>query len=90
MATVRIPSSLRSFSQNREEVPAAGATVAAVLGELEKSCPGLSARLLDEKGGVRRYVNLFHNDEDIRFLQGLETKVAEGDRISIVPAIAGG
>ncbi len=90
MAKVRIPASLRSFTKNQEEVQVAGATVGEVLQNLEKSYPGIGPRLLDEKGGVRRYVNVFHNDEDIRFLQALATKVADGDRISLVPAIAGG
>ena len=61
-----------------------------VLRNLERACPGIGARLLDEKGAVRRYVNIFQNDEDIRFLKGLETPVAEGDKVSIIPAIAGG
>ena len=90
MATVRIPTSLRSFSRNKDEVRAEGATVGEVLRNLEKSCPGIGARLFDEKGTVRRYVNIFHNDEDIRFLKELETPVAEADRLTIIPAIAGG
>jgi molybdopterin converting factor small subunit len=64
--------------------------VGEVLRNLEKSCPGIGARLFDDKGAVRRYVNIFHNDEDIRFLKELETPVADGDRLSIIPAIAGG
>jgi sulfur-carrier protein len=71
-------------------VTASGATVGEVLRELEKRFPGLVARLLDDKGAVRRYVNIFHNDEDIRFLQELETPVSDGDRLTIIPAIAGG
>ncbi len=90
MASVRIPTSLRSFSKKQDEVRAAGATVGEVLRNLEKSCPGIGARLFDDKGAVRRYVNIFHNDEDIRFLKELETPVADGDRLSIIPAIAGG
>jgi molybdopterin synthase sulfur carrier subunit len=90
MAKVRIPTSLRSFTRNQEEVTASGATVGEVLRELEKRFPGLGARLLDDKGAVRRYVNIFHNDEDIRFLQDLETPVSDGDRLTIIPAIAGG
>ena len=90
MATVRIPTPLRTYTQNREEVPAAGRTVGEVLKSLEAACPGIGARLLDEKGAVRRYVNIFHNDEDIRFLKQLETPVADTDKISIIPAIAGG
>lgn len=90
MAKVRIPTSLRSFTRNQEEVTALGATVGEVIRELEKRFPGLGARLLDDKGAVRRYVNIFHNDEDIRFLQDLETPVSDGDRLTIIPAIAGG
>ncbi len=90
MATVRIPTSLRSFSKNQDEVRAAGATVGEVLRNLEKSCPGIGARLFDDKGAVRRYVNIFHNNEDIRFLKELETPVADGDHLTIIPAIAGG
>jgi sulfur-carrier protein len=90
MATIRIPTPLRSYTQNKEEVTAPGATVGEVLLNLEKSFPGIGTRLMDEKGGVRRYVNIFHNDEDIRFLKELETPVADGDKLSIIPAIAGG
>lgn len=90
MATVRIPTPLRSYSQNRSEVKVSGATVREVLIELEKSCPGIGARLLDDKGAVKRYVNVFFNDEDIRFLQELDTKVGDSDTLSLIPAIAGG
>jgi MoaD family protein len=90
MATVRIPTPLRSLTRNQQEVTATGKTVGEVLRNLETSYPGIGARLLDEKGGVRRYVNIFHNDEDIRFLKELDTPVGEGDKISIIPAIAGG
>ncbi len=90
MATVRIPTPLRSYTGNRSEVPAAGATVGEVLADLERSFPGIGARLLDDKGGLRRYVNIFHNDEDIRFLKALDTPVTDADAITIVPAIAGG
>ena len=90
MVTVRIPTPLRSFTRGQEEVRVTGSTVGDVLRSLESSCPGIAARLLDESGRVRRYVNIFHNDEDIRFLQELSTPVAETDRITIVPAVAGG
>ncbi len=90
MATVRIPTPLRTYTQNKDEVSVAGGTVGEVLRNLDKGYPGIGGRLLDEKGGVRRYVNIFHNDEDIRFLKELETPVADSDKISIIPAIAGG
>lgn len=90
MATIRIPTPLRSYTQNQDEVSAPGSTVREVLANLEKAYPGIGARLLDEKGGVRRYVNIFHNDEDIRFLKELDTPVADSDRLTIIPAIAGG
>lgn len=90
MAKVRIPTPLRTFTHNQEEVAAAGDTVRDVVKDLERQFPGLGARILDEKGAVRRYVNIFHNDEDIRFLKDLGTEVVEADRITIIPAIAGG
>jgi molybdopterin converting factor small subunit len=90
MATVRIPTPLRSYTQNKDEVVVSGTTVREVLNNLETNFPGIGARLLDEKGGVRRYVNIFHNDEDIRFLKELDTVVGENDKLSIIPAIAGG
>jgi MoaD family protein len=90
MATVRIPTPLRSFTQNQQEVTAPGKTVGEVLRNLNTAFPGIGQRLMDERGGVRRYVNIFYNDEDIRFLKELETPVADTDQISIIPAIAGG
>jgi molybdopterin converting factor small subunit len=90
MATVLIPAALRSYTRNKAEVPVEGRTVGEVLQGLDQAYPGIGARLLDEKGGVRRYVNIFHNDEDIRFLRSLQTPVADSDQISIIPAIAGG
>jgi molybdopterin converting factor small subunit len=90
MATVRIPTPLRKFSDGREEVAVDGHTVRDVLEALETACPGIGERIRDDKGGVRRFVNVFVADEDIRFLENLDTPVREGDEISIVPAIAGG
>jgi molybdopterin synthase sulfur carrier subunit len=90
MATVKIPTPLRSYTQNQSELSVTGATVGEVLKNLDKSYPGIGGRLIDEKGGVRRYVNIFYNGDDIRFLKELETPVKEGDQISIIPAIAGG
>jgi molybdopterin synthase sulfur carrier subunit len=87
--TVRIPTPLRTLTQGKDEVDASGRSVREVLDDLEKHYPGLRERLLDEKG-VRRFVNIYQNEEDIRFLENLDTKVKDGDSISIVPAIAGG
>lgn len=90
MAKVRIPTPLRKLTNGAEEVSAAGATVGAVLADLERQFPGLKERLLDDKGAVRRFVNIFAGEEDIRYLKGLETEVTEAAELSIVPAIAGG
>lgn len=90
MIQVRIPAPLRKLTNEQELVPAEGATIAEILAHLDKSFPGLIERICDEQGNVRRFVNVFVNDEDIRFLQEKETTVKDGDEISIVPAIAGG
>ena len=87
--TVRIPTPLRTLTGGNDEVAAEGATVAELIEDLERRHPGLRVRLLDEKG-VRRFINLFLGEEDIRFLDGLRTEVKSGDALSIVPAIAGG
>lgn len=90
MATVRIPTPLRKLTQGKEEVAAAGATVGEVISDLEKNYPGIKSRICDDDGKVRRFVNIFANDEDIRHLQNLDTPIGDKDEISIVPAIAGG
>jgi MoaD family protein len=87
---VRIPTQLRELSGGAAEVDVEGATVAEVLKQLEARHPGFAARLYDDKGQLRRFVNVFVADEDIRFLQGLDSPVAEGEVVSIVPAVAGG
>jgi molybdopterin synthase sulfur carrier subunit len=89
MATVRIPTPLRPLTGGEDQVQAAGDTVKDVIETLEKNHPGIRERLLDDKG-VRRFVNIYVGDEDIRFLDGLGTKLKGTDEISIVPAIAGG
>lgn len=89
-ARVRIPTPLRRFTNGAEEVSAGGATVAAMVDDLEHNHPGLKERLCDEAGKVRRFVNIFVNGDDIRFLNNLETTIKDGDEVSIVPAIAGG
>lgn len=86
---VRIPTPLRSLTAGQEQVSAEGATVRAVIEHLEGAHPGLRDRLLDEKG-IRRFVNVYLGDEDVRFLEGLDTPLAAGDELSIIPAIAGG
>ena len=86
---VRIPTPLRTLTGGADEVTASGGTVREVLDDLETKHPGMRDRLLDEKG-VRRFVNIYVGEEDIRFLDGLKTTLKAGDQISIVPAIAGG
>jgi molybdopterin synthase sulfur carrier subunit len=86
---VRIPTPLRTLTGGKEEVPAQGKNVREVIDDLERNHPGIKERLCDDKG-VRRFVNIYQNEEDIRFLDGLDTAVKDGDSISVVPAIAGG
>ena len=87
---VRIPTPLRKLTGNQEIVDAEGATIGEILNSLESSYPGLKERICDEENNIRRFVNVFINDEDIRFLQESQTPVKSGDEVSIVPAIAGG
>ncbi len=89
MAIVRIPASLRTLTGGRDEVEGNGSTVGEVLSDLERTCPGMRERLLDDRG-VRRFVNIYVGDESIRHSGGLATKVAAADAITIVPALAGG
>lgn len=90
MISVRIPTPLRNLTGNKEEVQVEGNTLSAALEDLERRHPGFKERLLNERGALRPYINVFHNDEDVRFGEGLETQLADGDRLAIVPAIAGG
>lgn len=87
---VRIPAPLRKLTNEQEIVTTEGASIADVLANLNAAHPGLFERICDENGNVRRFVNIFVNDEDIRFQQEKATPVKDGDEISIVPAIAGG
>ena len=87
---VRIPTPLRPLARGRDQVQVSGANVRQALESLEKECAGIRSRLCDEHGELRRFVNLFLNDEDVRHLGGLDTPVKDGDSLSIVPAIAGG
>lgn len=86
---VRIPTPLRSLTGGQDEVSAEGRTVSDLIENLEKKHPGIRDRLVDDKG-VRRFVNIYIGEEDIRFLDGLKTELKAGDSVSIVPAIAGG
>jgi molybdopterin synthase sulfur carrier subunit len=88
--TVRIPTQLRNLSDNASEVQVEASTVAEALKALEAAHPGFAERLFDDSGELRRFVNVFVADEDIRFLDGLDTPVADGGVVSIVPAVAGG
>jgi molybdopterin synthase sulfur carrier subunit len=87
---VRIPTPLRRFTGGGEVVSANGGTVAALVNDLEQRHPGLRERICDDEGKVRRFVNIFVNGDDIRFLNNLDTVLKDGDEVSIVPAIAGG
>jgi molybdopterin synthase sulfur carrier subunit len=87
---IRIPTPLRNLTGNAPEVAVSAATVGEALRALEMQHSGVMARICDEQGNVRRFVNVFVNDEDIRFLENLDTPLKDGDALSIVPAIAGG
>jgi sulfur-carrier protein len=87
---VRIPTPLRTVTGGSSTVEVDGATVEEVVKNLEEAHPGMAERLLDDGGNVRRFVNVFVDDEDIRFAQGLQTPVRDGTTVSIIPAVAGG
>ena len=87
---VRIPAPLQKITQNRHEVEAEAGNIKELIVDLEKQYPGLKDRILDENGKIRRFINFYVNDEDIRFLNQDETTIAEGSEVSIIPAIAGG
>ena len=87
---VRIPTPLRKLTGENEVVTVDGSTIAEIITSLNTAYPGLTERICDEEGNIRRFVNVFVNDEDIRFLDEKNTAVKDGDEISIVPAIAGG
>ena len=88
--TVRIPTPLRAVTKGIAEVQAKGEIVDDVIGDLERQYPGLRERIVDETGELRRFVNIYVNQEDIRFMQNRETVLKDGDEVAIVPAIAGG
>lgn len=87
---VRIPTPLRKLTNNEEVVEVNADTIGAAIAELQAQFPGIGERLVDDKGEVRRFVNVYVNEEDIRFLNNRETPLKDGDEISIIPAIAGG
>ncbi len=88
--TVRVPTALRALTGGQAEVPVDGATVGEALSALDAAHPGFGSRLFDDAGNLRRFVNVFLGDEDIRVLGGLATAIADGQTISIIPAVAGG
>jgi molybdopterin converting factor small subunit len=90
MPTLRIPTQLRTLTGGAGEVTVDGSTVGEALKALDAAHPGFNDRLFDENGNLRRFVNVFLADEDVRFLGGLETQVGAGQTLSIVPAVAGG
>ena len=90
MATIRIPSPLRRYTNSQSKVETNGGNVGELLNNLEAQYPGIKSKLCDDNGNIKRYVNIFINDEEIRTLQGSETPVGEKDEVSIIPAMAGG
>ncbi|MEM7009020.1 MAG: MoaD/ThiS family protein [Thermodesulfobacteriota bacterium] len=90
MPSVRIPTPLRKLTADQDEVNVSASNVSVLIDELENQYPGLKDRLCDESGEVRRFINLYVNNEDIRFLNGKETALNDNDVVSIIPAIAGG
>jgi molybdopterin synthase sulfur carrier subunit len=88
--TVRVPTTLRPLTGGASEVAVDGSTVGEVFKSLEAAHPGFAERILDDAGGLRRFVNVFVADDDVRFLEGLDTPVPDGETVSIIPAVAGG
>lgn len=87
---VRIPTPLRRVTNGQDKVTVNGSTVGEIIGDLDAQFPGLKERLCDDQGGLRNFVNIYVNGEDIRFLDGVNSSTTQGDEISIVPAVAGG
>ncbi len=88
--TVRVPAPLQKLTQNQAEIEASGTNIKELIEDLEKNFPGIKERICDETGKVRRFINIYVNEEDVRFLQQDETPLKDGDEVSIIPAIAGG
>jgi molybdopterin converting factor small subunit len=88
--SVRVPTILRTYTGGESEVSAEGSTVSELLDSLDASFPGIRARIIDEQGQIRRFVNVYVGNDDVRFLDGLDTGLADGAQVSIIPAVAGG
>jgi sulfur-carrier protein len=88
--SVRIPTILRTYTDGDSQVSADGGTLAEVLEDLEGSYPGIKARIVDEQGAIRRFVNVYVGNDDVRFLDALDTVTPEGAQVSVIPAVAGG
>jgi len=88
--SVRIPTILRTYTDGASEVSASGGTLAEVLDDLDTSYPGIKARILDEQGAIRRFVNVYVGNDDVRFLDALQTATDDGAQVSVIPAVAGG
>ncbi|MDB9315247.1 MoaD/ThiS family protein [Spirulina sp. CS-785/01] len=87
---VLVPTPLQKFTNNQATIEATGGNVQELIDSLESACPGIKDRICDESGKPRRFLNLYVNSEDIRFLEGVDTQLNDGDEVSIVPAVAGG
>jgi len=90
MPKVKIPTPLRKLTKEQAEVDASGGTIRAIVDDLEKQFPGFKERMCDDNGDLRRFVNVYVGEEDIRFMDGLDTKIPDGESVSIIPAVAGG
>ena len=88
--TVRVPTPLQKLTQNQREIKACATNIKELIEDMEKKFPGIKDRIYDEQGKVRQFINIYVNEEDIRFLQNEETPLQDGDEVSIIPAIAGG
>ena len=88
--TVLVPTPLQKYTNDKAKIECVANNIGKLIDSLEEDCPGIKARLCDEEGKPRRFLNFYVNSEDIRFLQGVETSLKDGDEVSIVPAVAGG
>jgi len=88
--SVRVPTILRTYTGGESEVTAGGSTLKEVLDSLDETYPGIKGRIVDEQGALRRFVNVYVGNDDVRFLDGLDTRRGEGSQVSVIPAVAGG